>query len=68
MDSASRMADKKQGEFRMGNECELSNESGSLLSGGLSVAGAMSSGYELVVDRAAAHHGLSGVSEGLLLS
>ena len=42
--------------------------SGALLSGGLSVAGAMSSGYELIVHRAAAYHGLSGVSEGVLLS
>ena len=42
--------------------------SGALLSGGLSVAGAMSSGYELVVHRAAEYHGLSGVSEGVLLS
>ena len=42
--------------------------SGALLSGGLSVAGAMSSGYELVVDRASKCHRLSGVSEGILLS
>ena len=42
--------------------------SGALLSGGLSVAGAMSSGYELVVHRAAAYHRLSGVSERVLLS
>ncbi len=33
MDSASRTADEGQGEFRMGNGCELSMEPGSALSG-----------------------------------
>ena len=41
--------------------------SGALLSGGLSVAGAMSSGNELVVHRASQCNRLSGMSEGVLL-